>query len=425
MRDRGFPGVALLDYDNDGDLDMYVTNGPGTPNSLLSNQYAQSGQVTFVDVAAAAGVQATAPDSNGVCFADTDNDGDEDIFVVSLAGAHHFFENQGDGSFVDITVSSGVSAGGVGGTSCVFGDVDNDGLVDLFIARAYSLDTLLPCFLHEFTFEFQPNELYVNTGGNIFQDVSTTSGIRDMYDGYPAGMQGLTWSAALVDYDLDGDLDLFNADDQCAALPAKHGGIDRGFIQLWDNDGSGNFTNVTGLSFGDQPFDWMGISFGDFNHDGNMDFFACNFGDWAREFLGEPYTLHDESSVWFFGQNDNTFVRDQAGLPTTPFGWGTSAEDWDNDGDTDVIFHGGLSLGLAAEASNPGSTLINDGTGMFTYDANATSVDHSRRETAGTAAGDLNGDGYVDIVTVSGEDYPSFTPLVPYNAVGVNPPPKP
>jgi hypothetical protein len=78
----GAPGVALLDYDNDGDVDIYVPNGPGQANSLFSNQLQESGQLSFVDVATSVGIDATAQDSTGVCYGDIDNDGDEDVYVV-------------------------------------------------------------------------------------------------------------------------------------------------------------------------------------------------------------------------------------------------------------------------------------------------------------------------------------------------------
>ena len=422
MRNRGIPGVALFDYDNDGDLDMYLTNGPGTSNSLYSNQMQETGSLSFIDVTASAWVESTTQDNNGACFADIDNDGDEDLFVVAHEGPNHLYENQGDGTFLDITGNSPFVTNGKGGNSCAFGDINNDGLVDLYIARGYDLNNLQACFLQSFGNQFQHNELYINNGNNLFSNVSDTSGIKDMYN-YPPGNAGFTWSAALVDYDLDGDLDLFNTDDHCATPVGKYGGIDRGYMQIWDNDGSGNFTNVTGLGeTGTEDFSagsWMGISFADYNHDGRMDFHATNFGDWARPFVGAPYEVGDESSVWFYQNAGGSFDREFAGLISTPFGWGTISEDIDNDGDTDVVFHGGLDLALSGEASNAGSTLINDGTGIFTYDANATSVVHNRREIAGVAAGDLNGDGYVDIVSMSGEDYAEFVPLVPYAAAGI------
>src|SRR6476660_9623749 len=80
---HGAPGIAVFDYDNDGDMDIYVTNGPGGANSLYQNQWKQTGKVTFIDVAAAAGVTATAQDSSAVCYGDLDNDGFDDLYVTS------------------------------------------------------------------------------------------------------------------------------------------------------------------------------------------------------------------------------------------------------------------------------------------------------------------------------------------------------
>ena len=424
MRNPGIPGVAIFDYDRDGDLDLYLTNGPGSANSLLANQLAETGNLEFTDVTSTAFVSSSAQDSNGVCFADIDNDGDEDLFVVAHTGANHLYENNGNGTFTEISGNSDFVQNGEGGNSCVFGDVDNDGKVDLFIARGYDLESLGACFVQEIgTAKFQHNELYLNIGNNVFSNVSETSGIKDMYN-YPEGNAGFTWSAALVDYDLDGDLDLFNADDHCAAPVAKYGGVDRGYMQVWDNNGSGVFTNVTGLgetgTTDNSAGSWMGISFADYNNDGRMDFHTTNFGDWARPFVGAPYEVGDESSAWFYQNAAGTFDREFAGLISTPFGWGTVSEDIDNDGDTDVVFHGALDLAFSGEASNAGATLLNDATGMFSYDPNATSIEHNRRTVSGVAAGDLNNDGFVDIVSVSSEDYPAFVPLIPYAAAGID-----
>src|ERR1044071_94940 len=111
QKPRGAPGIGLFDYDNDGDIDVYVSNGPGHANSLYQNQLAQSGSVTFVDVAAAAGVTATAQDSSGVCYGDIDNDGDEDFYVTGIGEPNILYRNNGNGTFSDITAAAGVGAG--------------------------------------------------------------------------------------------------------------------------------------------------------------------------------------------------------------------------------------------------------------------------------------------------------------------------
>ena len=102
IKPRGAPGVAILDDDGDDDLDLYVTNGPGACNSLYANQLTERGQLTFVDVAATAGVCATEQDGTGVCFGDVENDGDEDLLVLGRMDPNRLFENRGDGTFADI-----------------------------------------------------------------------------------------------------------------------------------------------------------------------------------------------------------------------------------------------------------------------------------------------------------------------------------
>jgi len=420
MRHRGIPGVAIFDFDSDGDLDIYATNGPGTANSLFSNQLIESGTMRFVDVAAAAGVEATHQDSTGVCYGDIDNDGDHDLMVVGHTGTPKLFENNG-GGFTDISATSGVTNAGAG-MSCVMGDVDQDGLLDIFIARAYELETLTQCFGDVFSSAIRPNDLYRNLGNGVFEDISDSSGIRDLESsGIPAGLNTLTWTGALVDYDQDGDLDLLTTDDQCNFPTETFGGFSRGYMQLFDNDGSGNFTNKTiaaGLTLASE---WMGTAWGDFNHDGHLDFFATSFGEWGKQFVGAPVTLGEESSRWYLGAEDGTFTDPgQGDLIYSPFGWGTVAEDFDNDGDTDVSFFGGLDLLTIVDKSNPGAYLENDGDANFSYPPAALGDEHLRRNDSGAAAGDLNNDGLVDIVTVSNFNTPAPLPLVPFTVGGIN-----
>lgn len=141
----GAPGVAIFDYDNDGDLDFLVTNGPGRANSLFKNLLKETGRLEFKDVAAEAGLALTAADATGVCVGDIDNDGWTDVYVLVTGGPNHLFRNLGGGQFLDITHLSGTAAGKLHPTSCAFGDVNNDGLIDLVVANSWnSWDHRLP-----------------------------------------------------------------------------------------------------------------------------------------------------------------------------------------------------------------------------------------------------------------------------------------
>ncbi len=409
---RGMPGVAVFDYDRDGDLDIYVTNGPGVRNSLLSNQYMERGTLTFIDVAAEAKVDATDQDSTGVCFGDIDNDGDEDLYVLGNGEANRLFENLGNETFNDITALSGAAGYGEVASTCSFGDVNGDGLLDIVVANLFdNLTHRLPIMSLDFDHLIQHNRLFINTGNNTFVDKSATSGIQNI--------RGISWAIALVDYDLDGDLDLFVADDQGARPPAKSGGRDAGLLRLYENDGTGVFTDVTQRVAGGRFGAWMSLAFGDLNGDGIMDVFASNAGDYFAEFVKPQISFvpgpGEWSSGWFIGKEDGTFTFPGVGkLKATPFGWGSAIADYDNDGDLDIIYYGGWDAGPFIDASNPGAILRNDGSGSFTRDVEAVGTAHSRRTVNGLAVGDFNGDGFIDIVSVSNSNWPDAAPLVPY-----------
>ncbi len=416
----GAPGVALIDYDRDGDLDIYVTNGPGTANSLFQNQLSQTGSASFLDVATAAGADATAQDSSGVCFGDTDNDGDPDLLILSNFGPHVFLTNNGNGTFSDSSVPSGIGGDSESSVACSFGDVDGDGLLDVAIANnaidmSNSLGIVVP-------FDFsQHNRLLRNQGGNQFEDVSASSGILETRGYFPPGFDGLariTWAIALVDVDQDGDADLVHADDQAGVPIFRDGGLDVGLIHVFQNDGTGQFTDLTGTQVPPSPGAWMGLSFGDINADGHLDIFGTNTGDYTVTPISplDPqwgdfaiYFLGDQSSRWYLGTGGGAFLDPGVGsLVATPFGWGTSMADYDNDADTDILYHGGLYFGPVGQGS-PGSILNNDGTGNFSRDAVAlaASTDHEERTVQGMAMGDLDGNGFDDIVTVSNFDIPA------------------
>lgn len=432
---RGAPGLALLDYDGDGDTDLYVTNGPGSDNSLFSNQLRESGVVRFLDLAGHAGVTATDQDSSGTCFGDTDNDGDPDLFVLSNFGTNRFFENQGDGTFADVSSGNGLAVGDRSSVSCSFGDIDGDGLLDVVVANTWEdMSNGFALGVDPFLFN-QANQLYRNVGGNQFVDISASSGILDL-KGFPAGFDGspsLTWAIAMVDYDQDGDTDILHADDQGVIPFARYGGVDRGFIHVLQNDGSGFFTDVTVEAGLNTPGQWMGLAFADLNEDGHLDIFGTNFGDFAtlpfsplNPIYGEisPYELGDSTSRWFFGSASGAFSDPGVGdLVATPFGWGASMLDYDNDADSDIIYHGGHVTVIINIADNFGVLLENNGHGVFDYDfeALADSTDHSRRIAHGVAVGDLDDDGFDDIVSVSNADIQPAIPLVEHAPVFSSP----
>lgn len=418
----GSPGIAVFDYDNDGDSDLYVTNANHErTNSLFVNQYRESGQVTFIDQGMEAGVGlgdvTSHLESTGTCFGDIDNDGDDDLYVTGL-GENVLLENSGNGSFTNITVTSGTGGGGHSASACSFGDVNNDGLLDLVVANTYdNWQHRLPLLSFDFAALIEPNQLFVNTGDNQFVEQGEVAGIQNV--------NGITWAVALVDIDQDGDVDLLTADDQGPKPDAAFGGFDQGQLRIYTNDGSGQFTDYTNLSgIGHHVAGWMGLAVGDLNHDGHLDIFGSDTGDHVGILSGQMGGfLSIRSSRWFYGNGDGTFTYPGIGdLGTSPFGWGAVILDYDNDSDNDIIFHGGLDFGTFVDASNPGAVLNNDGRGNFTRDtgALANSVDHIRRNVQSLASADLNQDGFADMITASNMDWPEPFPLVPYAAVGLD-----
>jgi hypothetical protein len=420
MKPSGAPGVAVFDFDNDGDLDMYVTNGPHEANSLYSNQLKETGKLSFIDVGVSSGAalaplgaQAKEEDNNGVCYGDIDNDNDEDLLVLTLSGQNHLLENQGDGTFVDITNHSQIGGFGANPSSCSMGDVNSDGLLDIAIANTFdNWNDNLPIGDFASAGRNEDNQLLLNRGKNEFRDISQQSGIRNF--------KGITWAISLVDYDLDGDIDFLTADDQGAKPSAKRGGKDLGYVRIYKNNGKAQFSDETMKSGTNRAGAWMSLSFGDFDSNGKMDIFASNIGDYVARamtpIVGFPVVPGDWLSGWFLGQNKNSYDFPGVGdLKATPFGWGSAAFDYDNDGNTDIVYYGGMDFGAFVDGTNPGAILHNEGNANFSRDikALANSTNHSRRTVQGVATGDLDNNGFTDIVSVSSQDWPDFYPIMP------------
>jgi hypothetical protein len=438
-------GVALVDYDRDGYVDILVTNPLNGAVALYRNQRAQ-GTLAFSDVTAQAGLQFPGW-AAGVAFADIDNDGWDDLLIVGDNAPNHLFRNLADGTFQDISAASGVANDSNPHTGASFGDVNGDGLVDVVIANSMNRLSLFTCFnWNPNPLDVAANQLFVNMGGGHFVEVSQGSGI-DATAGFQSfdtasgqiiprpdlnGLNTLNWGVAMVDYDLDGKMDVIFADDQCNSPIAKWGpflppfvpAVDRGFIQVFKGNGAASFTNQTIAVGTNHPGTWMGLAFADYNADGNMDMFATNFGDYTFPQQGVwYYQLGDMATRAFFGQRaaDGSFSFSDPGagdLGATTFGWGTAALDYDNDGFTDVAFMGGLDVALIIDRSNPGTVLHNrGGSGQFDRDLAAYQQTDARmrRNVYGLAVADLDNDGFTDIVSAGTFNIAPNAPAIPYS----------
>lgn len=412
----GAPGVAALDYDNDGDLDLYVTNGPGTPNSLFKNLLEETGTLEFQDVGQSSGAGLSDQDSNGVCFGDVENDGDLDLYVVGLRG-NRLLENKGNGTFQDVTAASGAGGQTTTSASCSMGDVNADGLLDIFVSNTFDdFNNRGLAFRTPYSGK-QHNQLLINQGGRVFADRSDSSGIKVLAV-VPAGAALISWAASLVDIDLDGDLDAVVATDQHNIYQPV------GFVRIFKNDGTGQFTDSTVGARLNRQGEWRSVAFGDLDCNGHLDIFSSNIGDyiWNPGF----YAPGTWASRWFLGQSNGTFTDPGVGsLVTLPTGWGAAISDYDNDGDSDIVYHGGWEFSVLWDESNPGILLNNQGcSASFTWDraALASSTDHLRRNVEGVATGDFNNDGFVDIATVASFDVTPETPYQPLFSVPLGSP---
>jgi enediyne biosynthesis protein E4 len=414
-KSRGAPGVAIFDFDNDGDLDIYATNGPGRANSLFKNLFVETGVVSFVDVATEVGVDATDQESSGVCVGDIDNDGRQDLFVVGLHSPHRLFVNRRNGRFVDVTERAGVGGDLRYATACSFGDLDNDGRLDLVVSGTYDdWGHRKPVFNPPGPNYpgLEHNQLFLNLGGHRFRDISDVSGIKNVSNMQGPNQTGAahTWAIAMVDLDLDGNIDVMSGDNQAAGSTQEN--ERRGWNRWFKGDGAGNVTDVTlahpGLMVENS---WMGFGFGDVNCDGRMDFFSTGMGN----YLGTPGL----ESALFIQKPDGDFQHE--GIFPNPFGWGAQLFDYDNDGDSDILYHGGMDILNLIAADNPGVLLQNNGVCSNTWTALAepspfNNIDHRLRTVEGVATGDLNNDGFSDIVTVSSFNIapgnPNYRPMI-------------
>ena len=394
----GIPGgVALLDYDNDGYLDIFFTNGARLPSlvkdgpNFYNRLYHNNHNGTFTDITDKAGVRGKGY-SIGVAAADYDNDGFTDLYVVGY-NRNILYHNNGDGTFSDVTDKAGVagvSASGkkLWGAAAAWVDYDNDGKLDLFVSNYldWSFANSKVCgtpgkriSCSPTLYQGEPNILYHNNGDGTFTDVSEAMGI--------SAHIGKGMGVAIADYDGDGWMDIFVANDNYRNFLFKNRGSKR-----FDEVGVEAFVAYTENGV---PVSSMGVDFRDWNNTGNPSLFITALN-------GETFPLYRNDGDGFFSSDTYS-----AGIGFRSFkmsGWGAGIQDFDNDGYKD-LFSANSHVSENADINpqehykqaNAVFRNLHDGTfGDVSVRAGpGMQIPAAHR---GCAFGDLNNDGKIDVV---------------------------
>jgi hypothetical protein len=388
-------GGAFLDYDGDGDMDLYLVNGGNLArpqNTSPSVLYRNNGDGTFTDVTSNAGVGNATRYGMGCAVGDYDNDGDPDLYVTNF-GPDVLYRNSGDGTFTDVTAQAGVGDP-LWSSSATFFDFDRDGDLDLYVANyvLYALDAAYPpciegglrTYCHPRHFEGAPDRLYRNNGDGTFTDVTDAAHATD-----PGGMyQGKGLGVVAADLDGNGYPDLYIANDDTPNF-------------LFLNNGDGTFTESAVLAGCAYSMDavaqaGMGVDAADYNGDGRLDVFVTN--------------LSYETNALYRNNGDGTFsdVVYEARLGEESYlfvGFGTGFADFDNDGDLDLFVANGHILPNIGEMTDvltypqPLQVFANQGDGTFA-DVSATAGEAFGHEfvSRGAIFGDCDNDGDTDVV---------------------------
>jgi hypothetical protein len=392
-------GVAVFDYNGDGRPDIFFTNGadlatlkkssPKYFNKLLRND----GNGVFTDVTAQAGLRGSGFD-NGVAVGDYDNDGYPDLFVAGVHG-NTLYHNNGDGTFTDVTRKAGLDKsndpefGPLWAVAAVWVDVNNDGLLDLFVVNylQWSYSDVPKCvvesvaeYCHPRYYKGLPNQLFLNQGDGTFKDVSKEWGIRDHV--------GKGMGVGMADYDLDGKPDLFVTNDSEYAFL---------FHNLGNKYEEVGFQTNVALAEDAAFISGMGADFRDINNDG--------YPDIAYVALkAQTFPIYLNTSKGDFVEV--TTPSGMRALSMTMAGFGPALYDFDNDGWKDMFVTRGHVTAVwprGSKFAEPNTVFRNLGASgkwqAFTGEAGFTEATAARHR--GCALGDFDGDGRIDIVATS------------------------
>jgi len=396
-------GLALFDYDNDGDVDIYFLNGAplrgtkaqGTPrNSLWRNE----GNWKFTDVTSASGLGDEAY-GLGVATADYDNDGDQDVYISNF-GPNKLYRNNGDGTFSDVTEKAGVSDGNTKiGAGVAFLDMDGDGDLDIFAAHYvnFTYDNHRsvrfnghPAYAGPLDFQPSPFTLFRNNGNGTFTDVSSESGV--------AKSRGAGMGVICADFDNDRDTDIFVGNDKTGN-------------SLFVNDGKGNFKENAGLAgvaydLAGRAQGSMGVECADVDNDGLLDLFVTTYQqELATLFKNQGKGLfEDVTRLTKAGEGTLRYVK-----------WGVGIVDFDNDASRDLFIacghlHDNVHLFDSTTVyESPSIVLRNTGGGKFqNVSEQAGDGPAVKRSARGAAFDDLDNDGDIDAVILNSRREPTI-----------------
>lgn len=379
-------GMAWFDYNNDGWEDLYLAGG-----NLRDALYRNNGDGTFTEVGVAAGLNITNGfGTHAVTTGDYDRDGDRDVFLTTLnSWPNHLLRNNGNGTFTDVYLEAGFGDDVAWSSSAAFGDYNLDGWLDLYVGNyvdnmAITYDSIGT--VNGFAHDCRPNWMYVNNGDGTFTEVSEL--LNTSAD--TGCVLAVTWS----DFDRDQDVDIMIANDFGEFIVPN---------QLLRNDQPGAFRDVSVSSNANIGMYGMGIAIGDYDHDGDLDYYATNIGLNHLYVNNGDGTFSDGTAA---AGVEDIWVRD--GFYTV--GWGTAFVDLDNDSWQELLVSNGhipAAPFIRNDIYNPNRVFRNNADGTFTDESVASGLDDVG-VARGLAASDYDKDGDMDIVFGNIDSY--YTP---------------